>query len=210
MQKNVQKKASGSKFGALGCVLDGLGRARGVPRASQERPKTVPRFPEGWFPRALWRSWALLGTFLLFFAILFEFCMIFHRFLFEFWSILRRFLTESASNQSSQSKPKQAKASRSKPKEAKASKSQLELKFKISSTLDPACFCQAQSSVELILNLNSSWLLLALASFGLLLLAFAWGCLPLLAWKILQRLVLLRVAGGGYTSLAKPPQTPPP
>ena len=138
------------------------GRPKSVPRAAQDGPKSCGSLGP-----------ALLGTFLLFFAILFEFWMIFHRFLLEFWLLLRRFLTESASNQSSQSKPKQAKASRSKPKEAKASKSQLELKFKISSTLDPACFCQAQSSVELILNLNSSWLLLALASFGLLLLAFA-------------------------------------
>ena len=53
MQKNVQKKGSGSKFGALGCVLDGLGRARGVPRASQERPKTAPKFVGEWVPRAL-------------------------------------------------------------------------------------------------------------------------------------------------------------
>ena len=50
--KNVQKKGSGSKFGALGCVLDGLGRARGVPRASQERPKTAPTSEEEWVARA--------------------------------------------------------------------------------------------------------------------------------------------------------------
>ena len=75
--------------------------------------------------------------------------------------------------QASKGKQPQAKASKSKPKEAKASKSQLEFKFKISSTLDCAWQKQAGSSVELILNFNSSWLLLALASFGLLLLAFA-------------------------------------
>ena len=76
-----KKKASGLKFGALGCVLDGLGRARGVPRAAQERPKTAPRAEQGRVPRGLLRSWALLGTFLLFFESLFE-----------FWSIFRRFL----------------------------------------------------------------------------------------------------------------------
>ena len=91
---------------------------------------------------------------------------------------------ESASNQSSQSKPKQAKASRSKPKEAKASKSQLEFKFKISSTLDGAWQKQAGSSVELILNFNSSWLLLALASFGLLLRLLAFTCFGLLSYAI--------------------------
>ena len=42
MQKNAQKKASGSKFGALGCVLDGLGRARGVPRSTLGRLWLVP------------------------------------------------------------------------------------------------------------------------------------------------------------------------
>ena len=53
MQKNVQKKGSGSKFGALGCVLDGLGRDRAVRRASQERFKTAPRFGEEWVARPL-------------------------------------------------------------------------------------------------------------------------------------------------------------
>ena len=43
MRKNVQRKALGSKLGVLGCILDGLGSARGVPRASQERPKMAPR-----------------------------------------------------------------------------------------------------------------------------------------------------------------------
>jgi hypothetical protein len=84
--------------------------------------------------------------------------------------------------QASKGKQPQAKASKSKPKEAKASKSQLEFKFKISSTLDCAWQKQAGSSVELILNFNSSWLLLALASFGLLLLAFT--CFGLLSYAI--------------------------
>ena len=90
------------------------GRPKSVPRAAQDGPKIWEQLCQS----PLWRSWALLGTFLLFFAILFEFWMIFRRFLFEFWSILRRFLTESASNQSSQSKPKQAEASKSKQKHA--------------------------------------------------------------------------------------------
>jgi|TARA_B100000405_G_C16422115_1_gene314561 hypothetical protein len=58
----------------------------------------------------------------------------------------------------------------------------LEFKLKISSTLDRAWQKQARSSVELIFNLNSSWLLLALASFGLLLLAFT--CFGLLSYAI--------------------------
>ena len=134
----MQKKASGSKFGALGCVLDGLGRARGVPRASQERPKTAPRSGDSWGLRPLWRSWALLGTFLLFFCdfvrILNDFSSIFVRILVNFASIFN-----GKRKQSKQ--PKQAKASSSKLKEAKASKNQLEFKFKISSTLAFACFC---------------------------------------------------------------------
>ena len=60
----------------------------------------------------------------------------------------------------------------------------LELKLKISSTLDRAWQKQARSSVELIFKLNSSWLLLALASFGLLLLAFACFGLLWLLWLL--------------------------
>ena len=93
--------------------------------------------------------------------------------------------------QASKGKQPQAKASKSKPKEAKASKSQLEFKFKISSTLDCAWQKQAGSSVELILNFNSSWLLLALASFGLLLLAFACFGLLWLLWLLALSVPLL-------------------
>ena len=60
----------------------------------------------------------------------------------------------------------------------------LDFKLKISSTLDRAWHKQARSSVELIFNLNSSWLLLALASFGLLLLAFACFGLLWLLWLL--------------------------
>ena len=60
----------------------------------------------------------------------------------------------------------------------------LEFKLKISSTLDRAWQKQARSSVELIFNLNSSWLLLALASFGLLLRLLAFTCFGLLSYAI--------------------------
>ena len=52
----------------------------------------------------------------------------------------------------------------------------MEFKLKISSTLDRAWQKQARSSVELILNFNSSWVLLALAFFGLLLRLLALAC----------------------------------
>ena len=159
MPKNVQKKASGSKFGALGCVLDGLGRARGVPRASQERPKTAPRFEEGWVPRPLWRSWALLGALGHFFAFFCDFVWILVNFssIFatkKFWEL--GFLAGAACcllllswSLSSKSVPA----------------------FAGSCLLVPAF---ARSRVELILNLNSSWLyclpLLTFACFWLLLL----------------------------------------
>ena len=130
------------------------GRPKSVPRAAQDGPKIWGRLSPAHLV-------TLLGTLGHFFAF---FCD-FDRILDDFSSIFVRMLVNVASifnGKRKQSKqPKQAKASRSKPKEAKASKSQLELKFKISSTLDPACFCQAQSSVELIWNLNSSWVLLA-------------------------------------------------
>ena len=64
MQKNVQKKASGSKFGALGCVLDGLGRARGVPRAAQDGPKIWGRVGSAPFVTLL----GALGHFFAFFC----------------------------------------------------------------------------------------------------------------------------------------------
>ena len=49
----ILKKALGSKFSALGCVFDGLGSARGVPRAPQEWPKSAPRAGRSCLPRAL-------------------------------------------------------------------------------------------------------------------------------------------------------------
>ena len=156
MEKRCKKKCAKKSFGLeIWCSWLRFRRPgarpwrpKSVPRAAQDGPKIWEQLCQAPFVTLL----GPLGHFFAFFAILFEFWMMFRRFLFEFWSILRRFLTESASNQSSQSKPKQAKASRSKPKEAKASKSQLELKFKISSTLDRvaclrwlwpdfACFC---------------------------------------------------------------------
>ena len=115
------------------------------------------------------------------------FC-VFLRFSVFFYVFLQRtpvnFSTLSSKLNCVRQQAKQVKASRSKPKEAKASKSQLEFKFKISSTLDCAWQKQAGSSVELILNFNSSgflWLAsacfcllwLALACFGLLRLALA-------------------------------------
>ena len=121
------------------------------PKSAQERPKRAqgtPKVrPEGGF---------------------FEDFLVFQCFSAFFWVFLRFsaffcvFLQRTPVNFSTLSSKlncvrQQAKASKSKQseKQAKASKSQLEFKLKISSTLDRACFCQARSSVELILNLNS-------------------------------------------------------
>ena len=65
----MRKKASGSKFSALDCIFDGLGRARGVPRAAQDGPKSCGQLRPAHFVTLL----GALGHFFAFFAILFEF-----------------------------------------------------------------------------------------------------------------------------------------
>ena len=119
MQKNVQKKASGSKFGALGCVLDGLGRAPRVSRAAQDGPKSCGQLRPARFV-------TLLGALGHFFAFFCDFV----RILYDFSSILVRILVNFAlifNGKRKQSKqPKQAKASKSKQKQAKGSQSKQE------------------------------------------------------------------------------------
>ena len=124
------------------------GRPKSVPRAAQDGPKSWGQLGPAPFV-------TILGTLGHFFAFFCDFVRIMDDFSSIFVRILVTFASIFNGKRKQSKQPKQAKASRSKPKEAKAGKSQLEFKFKISATLDRACFCQARSSVELILNLNS-------------------------------------------------------
>ena len=88
MWKMTLKKNAKNRLRArILTLLVAFGAARGGPRASQERPKTAPRAEDDWGECALWRSWALLGAFLRFFAIFIDFGSIFDRFLLDFSSI---------------------------------------------------------------------------------------------------------------------------
>ena len=138
----------------------GVSRAsNSLPRGPQECPraiKTCPGRAQGASKGSLF--WGF-PCFSMLFCVFLSFPAFFLRFSVYFCVFLQRtpvnFSTLSSKLNCVRQQAKASKASRSKPKEAKASKSQLESKFKISSRLDRACVCQARSSVELILNLNS-------------------------------------------------------
>ena len=80
-KKNFSKSYFFVHVASILVILAASGAAQERPKSGLRRSQELGKAGDGWGPGALWRSWALLGTFLLFFAMLFE-----------FWSIFRRFL----------------------------------------------------------------------------------------------------------------------